>query len=283
MEIKQNKLVGDSEYNVEWEPSPNKGAKLEGGKPDTVIIHYTAGASARSSVRTLCRQSAKASPHLVVGRQGEIFQLVPFDTIAWHAGKSSYQGRTGFNRYSVGIELDNAGQLTPNGSGGFLTWFNRTVPPEEAIQAIHRNQNKPSWWQSYTDVQIELTELICQLLIDKYDVQSILGHEEIAPRRKVDPGPAFPLDKIRTRLLDEDRSDEGAEEPDQRLPSGSGIVTANKLNIRSGPGISNQPVAKPLVAGEIVTVLREVDGWVEVERKTRGWVKAEYITSTDQS
>lgn len=283
MQIKQNKLIGDSEYSVEWEPSPNKGTKLVGGKPDTIIIHYTAGASARSSVRTLCRKGAKASAHLVVGRQGEIFQLVPFDIIAWHAGKSSYQGRTGFNRYSVGIELDNAGQLTPSGSGGFLTWFNRSVPPEEAIQAIHRNQLKPSWWQSYTDVQIELTELLCRLLMDKYDVHSILGHEEIAPRRKVDPGPAFPLDKIRTRLLDEDRSDEGAEEPDQRLPSGSGIVTANKLNIRSGPGISNQPVAKPLVAGEIVTVLRELDGWVEIECKTRGWVKAEYITSTDKS
>lgn len=283
MDIKQHKLTGDSEYNVEWEPSPNKGAKLDGGKPDAIVIHYTAGASASSSVKSLCRKGAKASAHLVIGRQGEIFQLVPFDTIAWHAGRSSYKGRTGFNKYSVGIELDNAGLLTPNGSGGFLTWFNRSIPPEDAVQAVHRNQRQPSWWHSFTDIQIELTEVICQLLIDKYDIQMVLGHEEIAPRRKVDPGPAFPLDKIRTRLLADDRSEEGDEEPDRRLPAGSGIVTANKLNIRSGPGISNQPVARPLVSGEIVTVLRELDGWVEIERKTRGWVKADFIERTRNS
>jgi N-acetylmuramoyl-L-alanine amidase len=280
MQIRQHKLEGDSKFKVEWEPSPNKGGKLENTRPDTVVIHYTAGASARSSVKTLCAKGTRASAHLVIGREGDIYQLVPFDTVAWHAGRSSYKGRSGFNRYSVGIELDNPGQLTPNGSGGFLTWYNKLVAPEKAVRAVHRNQREPSWWHRFKDVQIELTEMICRLLIEKYDIQMILGHEEIAPQRKVDPGPAFPLDKIRTRLLLDDRSEEKPEEKERGLPTDSGIVAAGKLNIRSGPGLSHQTVAKPLEGGELVRIVGEARGWLEVEHTTRGWVKAEFVERT---
>ena len=88
------------------------GAKL----PDTVVIHYTAGRSAKSSADYLCRNDIKASAHLVIGREGEIFQLVPFDTVSWHAGKSEFGGRTSLNKYSIGIELDNAGPLDKVGT-----------------------------------------------------------------------------------------------------------------------------------------------------------------------
>ena len=71
--------------------------------PDMIILHYTAGASAAGSAFYLARPDVKASAHVVIGRRGEVIQLVAFDTQAWHAGESSYEGRIGLNRYSIGI------------------------------------------------------------------------------------------------------------------------------------------------------------------------------------
>ena len=76
--------------------------------PDTIVIHATGGSSAESSARYLANKATPVSAHLVIGRRGEIYQLVPFNVIAWHAGKSTHKGRTNLNRYSIGIELDNA-------------------------------------------------------------------------------------------------------------------------------------------------------------------------------
>jgi hypothetical protein len=73
--------------------------------PDTVILHYTAGSSAASSAAWLTDLTVKASAHVVIGKDGEIYQLVPFDTIAWHAGTSAYGGRTAFNNFSIGIVI----------------------------------------------------------------------------------------------------------------------------------------------------------------------------------
>lgn len=76
-----------------------------------IVLHYTAGTSAESSALFLTRPEVSASAHVVIGREGEVFQLVPFNIEAWHAGKSWYAGRGGLNRYSIGIELDNLGEL----------------------------------------------------------------------------------------------------------------------------------------------------------------------------
>ena len=81
--------------------------RLEG--PDMIVLHYTAGTSAESSALFLTRPEVSASAHVVIGREGEVFQLVPFNIEAWHAGKSWYAGRGGVNRYSIGIELDKLG------------------------------------------------------------------------------------------------------------------------------------------------------------------------------
>ena len=63
-----------------------------------IVLHYTAGTSAESSALFLTRPDVSASAHLVIGRDGEVFQLVPFNIEAWHAGKSWYAGRGGLNR-----------------------------------------------------------------------------------------------------------------------------------------------------------------------------------------
>ena len=71
-------------------------------------MHYTAGASAESSIDWLTNPDARASAHVLIARDGGITQLVPFDRRAWHAGRSRWKDRTGLNGWSFGIELDNA-------------------------------------------------------------------------------------------------------------------------------------------------------------------------------
>ena len=197
MEINNHKLNGGK---IDYQASPNIGGEFGAGKLDTIILHYTAGASRESSVRSLSKEKNKVSAHLVVGRDGKTTQLVPFNTIAWHAGKSEYKGRKHYNNYSIGIEIDNVGILTKDGDK-YLTWFKKECPEDNVVKAIHRNKDTEEYWQTYTDEQIEICKGICKLLIDEYGITEILGHEEISPLRKSDPGPAFPLDAFRNELL----------------------------------------------------------------------------------
>ena len=197
---------------VAYRESPNHGGSFGPGLPDTIIIHFTAEESAEASVNGLCDPRSKASAHLVIGRDGSITQLVPFDTIAWHAGRSAYQGRIGFNKYAIGIEIDNAGRLTKSGSQ-YRAWFGKTYPEGEVVEAVHRNESQPSCWHRYTNEQITIVRDLCILLVDTYPVDSILGHEEISPGRKVDPGPAFPLDNLREQVLPPNGANEEPPEP----------------------------------------------------------------------
>lgn len=263
-----------AEEGVIRRETPNHSGPFAPDLPDTIIIHYTADSSAESSVNMLCDPRTKASAHLVIGRDGAIYQLLPFNLIAWHAGKSAYQGRVGFNRYSIGIELDNAGQLTKSGEQ-YVAWFGRAYPENDVVEAVHRNETRPSYWHRYTEEQITIAHGICTDLIEAYGISSILGHEEVSPGRKIDPGPAFPLDKLRERVLYRERADEGQKES---LPEANvGLVTAPKLNIRSAPTLNAPTVALPLPQGTMVNIIQEIDGWYEIQVQTRGWVKKEYI------
>ena len=271
MHIKDDLLEGK---NIKYMESPNRSGFFGSGQPDSIVIHYTAGRSAESSIRTLCNPATKASAHLVVGRNGNTAQLVPFNTIAWHAGRSSFKGRTGLNKYALGIEIDNAGRLT-KGPGGYSAWFGGLYRDQEVIEALHRNETTPSFWHRYDEAQIEAVLELCYLLAEAYPIKTIVGHEEIAPGRKIDPGPGFPLEKIRDLVLKRDRSEEGrAEEWPIHM---AGVVNASNLNIRSAPRLGAGTVADPLGKGTMVDILKESNGWYEVDVITRGWVKKEYI------
>ncbi|MEZ5195998.1 MAG: N-acetylmuramoyl-L-alanine amidase [Bacteroidales bacterium] len=174
-------LVGDQVSQMEC--SKNK-LKFESGLPDTIVIHYTAGRSAESSARELCNPVVKASAHLVIGREGEIYQLVPFDTITWHAGESFYGGRSGLNKYSIGIEIDNAGQLEKVGSE-YKAWFGKKYQENEVLYAAHRNNSTKSYWHLYTEKQIEACRQVCVELMKQYKITTIVGHEEIAPKERL--------------------------------------------------------------------------------------------------
>ncbi len=250
------------------------GGRFGEGDLDTVLIHYTAGRDAVSSVKALCDPARKVSAHLVVGRDGSVTQLVDFDTIAWHAGKSAYENRVGLNQYAIGIEIDNAGRLERNGNE-YTSWFRRSYPASEVFEAIHRNESATSFWHRYTEDQVLVVEDICELLVREYGISRILGHEEVSPRRKVDPGPAFPLDKMRERIFGSDRHEELEEDASDQ--PGMGVVTAGKLNIRTAPGMHAPLSGDPLTRGTIVAIKDETDDWFEVVVETRGWVAKDFI------
>lgn len=180
--------------------------------PDMLVMHYTAGSSLDGAVSHLMNPRVQASAHLVIGRDAHIVQLVEFSNKAWHAGRSKYLDRKGLNQYSIGIELDNAGPLKAAGSK-FISDFGKYYDPDEVIEATHRNESAPRFWHAYTEEQLECVRDVCEVLIERFTIKTLVGHEEIAPQRKSDPGPAFPLNKFRAQLLESRLEDEA--EPDE--------------------------------------------------------------------
>lgn len=270
--ISQNHLLEGE--NVEHYIASKNSTNFKKGDLDTLIIHYTAGRDAKSSASYLQKPDVKASAHLVIGRNGEIFQIVPFDKIAWHAGTSNYGGRSGFNAYSIGIELDNAGPLTKTGTD-YQSWFGKKYMQSEVLSAIHRNETQARYWHTYTEKQLEVNAMITRLILEKYpSIVNILGHEEISPGRKQDPGPAFPLDRFRRLMFGDNRDDQLA--GGTALPS-KGVVIPSKLNIRDGAGSSYEKAAKPLRSGQEVEILEEENGWYKVSTKIEGWVSKGFI------
>ncbi len=126
-----------------------------------LVLHYTGMQSAKHALERLCDLSAKVSAHYVIDEQGEVFALVPEHKRAWHAGLSCWQGVTDINSASIGIEIVNGGH--DFGLPGF---------PEAQMLAV-----------------IELSQAI--LARHKITPQNIVGHNEIAPGRKIDPGERF--------------------------------------------------------------------------------------------
>jgi N-acetylmuramoyl-L-alanine amidase len=175
------------------------------------------------------------------------------------------------NRYSIGIEMDNTGILTPSGDS-FVSWFGRKYASEEVMKAIHRNEAFEKYWHIYTEKQIASAFDLCEALMKAYPVKHILGHEEVSPGRKTDPGPAFPLDKLRQRLLEKERSEEEA----APLPQNA-TVAVERLNFRAGPSADSEKVCKPLKRGARLKVLEKQGAWYKVSVEQEGWVMGSYI------
>tara|TARA_Y100000992_G_scaffold161569_1_gene108205 strand:+ start:155 stop:850 length:696 start_codon:yes stop_codon:yes gene_type:complete len=127
-----------------------------------IIIHYTGMQSERESLKRLTTAASKVSAHYVINRSGKIFKLVNENNVAWHAGKSKWKNYENLNKNSIGIELVNKGHQYG--------------------------------YQKYTKIQIKKLIKLCKYLIKKYRIKKslILGHSDIAPLRKIDPGEKFP-------------------------------------------------------------------------------------------
>ena len=131
-----------------------------------LVVHYTGMSSCNQAIQRLCDPKEKVSAHLLIDEDGTIYRLVADEFRAWHAGLSFWQGNYDINSISIGIELANPGH----------EWGYRSFPTEQINSLID----------------------IVNYLIDKYNIPNtgIVGHSDIAPGRKKDPGELFPWKKL---------------------------------------------------------------------------------------
>ncbi len=136
-----------------------------------VIFHYTGMQSKRVSLERLLSKKYKVSCHYFIDRDGEIIKMVEDNKIAWHAGKSRWGKFQNLNKYSLGIELHNKGHKFG--------------------------------YQFFTKPQISKLVKLCLKLKKKYKIKqsNFLGHSDIAPLRKTDPGEKFPWQKLNKKGL----------------------------------------------------------------------------------
>jgi len=149
----------------------------------------------RPTINYLITPEVKASAHLIIGRDGTVAQLVPFNIQAWHAGKSYYKGVNYLNAYSIGIELINRGKLICL-SNTYYDAYSHIVPKEDVYTHID-GFKKATYWQRYTTAQLHALQQVCELLLNEYpQINDIIGHSDITTR-KLDPGPAFPMQEFK--------------------------------------------------------------------------------------
>jgi N-acetylmuramoyl-L-alanine amidase len=180
---------------------------VDGGAPmltrRALVIHFTSGASALSSIEFWRSPAARgASAHLVIDRDGTIFQCRSFDRTCGHAGVSRWadpktgQRYLGLNACSIGVELANAGNdVAVQRIAAQLPGYAGTV------HAKHRNDPRGPGgpWEIYPEAQLEACSAVARALVERYRLDDITGHDCIAPERKNDPGPAFPMAELRAQ------------------------------------------------------------------------------------
>jgi N-acetylmuramoyl-L-alanine amidase len=154
-------LKPDSALATTLRPSPNHGER-KGRLPDAIVLHYTGTPTAEDALRRLCDPATELSAHYLVAEDGHVVQLVPESRRAWHAGRGYWAGERDMNAVSVGIEIANVGH-----DGG--------KPP-------------------YPIAQIAVVIALCQDICSRWKIAPcrVLGHSDIAPDRKADPGEHFP-------------------------------------------------------------------------------------------
>ncbi len=137
--------------------SPNHGPRRDGLRPELVVLHYTAMPDAASAERALCDPAREVSCHWLIARDGTVTALVDEDRRAWHAGAGSWRGLEDVNSRSIGIELDNDG-VSPF-----------AAPLMDALDSLLPG------------------------ILQRWGIppSGVIGHSDMAPDRKRDPGPRF--------------------------------------------------------------------------------------------
>ena len=127
-----------------------------------IVIHYTGMQSERECIKKLTSNKSEVSAHYLINRKGNITRMVDENNIAWHAGKSKWKNFINLNYQSIGVELVNKGHQFG--------------------------------YENFSKKQISKLILLCKFIIKKYKIKktNILGHSDIAPLRKKDPGEKFP-------------------------------------------------------------------------------------------
>lgn len=150
-----------------WSPSPNFGARRDGQTPSLVVIHYTAMVGAEAALARLCDPEAEVSAHYLISKQGRLWQMVAENQRAWHAGAGEWRGQGDVNSHSIGIELDNSGD------------------------------------HPFPEPQMTVLERLLTQIQSRWEIapDGVIGHSDMAPGRKVDPGPRFDWGRLARRGL----------------------------------------------------------------------------------
>ena len=133
--------------------------RAKGVKPSIIIMHYTGMETMTAARERLTDPTSKVSAHYLVDTNGTVFDLVPEDKRAWHAGLSFWHGETDINSHSIGVEMVNTG---------------------------HEFGYKP-----FPDAQMQAVLTLCHGIQSRHKIEHVLGHSDIAPERKKDPGELF--------------------------------------------------------------------------------------------
>jgi len=147
--------------DLQSRPSPNHDERPQDAPVDMLVLHYTGMGSAEAALERLCDPTAKVSTHYLIDEDGDVHQLVAENRRAWHAGVSSWRGHTDINARSIGIELVNPGHE-----------FGLKPYPEDQMMAL---------------------EVLAIDILQRYPIpqRNVVGHSDVAPRRKTDPGELF--------------------------------------------------------------------------------------------
>ena len=217
---------------MEFVYSPNNSSR-KSKEIICIVLHFTRGGDADGTVKWLTNPDAKASAHYVVSRSGKVTQLVKEERAAWHAGSSitkpSLNGVTGLNSRSIGIEICNWGPLfkakvdedVALANGGTAKrvegatycaarrWTYKYRGPTPEIRHVNTDviKNDKHWpgaghiylWEPYPKAQIEAILELLKDIVSRYPhitKEWVTRHQDIDPTRKIDTGPAFPLDYI---------------------------------------------------------------------------------------
>lgn len=170
-----------------------------------LVIHFTAGSSVQGSFshwRSPASRKIDLGAHVTIDRDGTVYQSRRFDRTISHAGTSRWvdpktgKRYTSCNGFAIGIELVNAGS-----SAAIRRWAEQHDPAYAGtVKARHRNGGPEQVWEVYSKQQIAAVTEVSRLLVQTYNLDDVTGHDCIAPERKDDPGPAFPMLTFREAL-----------------------------------------------------------------------------------
>lgn len=208
----ENHLLWDDADDVRHDLQ-DRPSWASGMVPRIIVIHY--GVTSNIDALVAAQKHQGFFAHLSIDgfvdgtrSEYEVVQMLPFNVRGTHAGKSSYKGAVSCNGFAIGIEIANPGPLVMSGDEDewrLKTTYGQDWSMDDAIAARHDHvPSPPSWthWAKYSDQEIDLCVHICGLLKRAYPtIETVVGHDEIAPGRKFDPGPAFPMKWLRERTF----------------------------------------------------------------------------------
>ena len=220
MHIVNHRLVGP---NVTFRVAQSCGGRFK-KRVQAICAHDTAGSMKKfSSVKWFESPKCTTSAHVVIELDGTVTQMVPFDTIAHHAGRSFWKDDDNCNDRMIGIEICNPGMMVRRGDEVLLIYKEpqkgkdgkvRIVEkiverfPVAKCREVNTKEHGRGWALPYTDAQIKAFTEVGRALAEAYDsIDEIVTHWMISPGRKVDTTPAFPLAQIREAVFHPEKLD----------------------------------------------------------------------------